>query len=62
MANASKAFEIIIQHFSGQTLCQSQEAIYTDAEFHGRMSRYYDARIAVLLHIHTLSQSLKQNP
>ena len=27
-ANVSKTFEIIIQHFSGQTLCQSQEDIY----------------------------------
>ena len=27
-ANVSKAFKIIIQHFSGQTLCQSQEEIY----------------------------------
>ncbi len=28
MANVPKAFEIIIQHFSGQTLCKSQEEIY----------------------------------
>ena len=26
--NIPKAFEIIIQHFSGKTLCQSQEEIY----------------------------------
>ena len=28
MANIPKAFEIILQHFSDQTLCQNQEEIY----------------------------------
>ena len=33
-SNVPKAFKIIVQHFSGQTLCQSQQEIYESVMEH----------------------------
>ena len=33
-SNVPKAFKIIVQHFNGQTLCQSQQEIYESVMEH----------------------------